>query len=158
MPKIEPYDPTVPRPLPESELARIERMVGFRLPDDYKAFMIRENGGEPEPSTFRYMNQAGPYTDGRVRYFYSIHAGKPSLERAITIYKTPKEHRRMPEEFVPIGADSFGNQICLCVAGPDYGSVWFWDHDNEGPEGAPVRDNLHLIGTSFSDFLERLGS
>ena len=64
---------------------------------------------------------------------------------------------RMPEELVPIAHDPGGNQICIAVAGPKTGAVYFWDHEEEADDDeTPGYDNVYLIANSFNEFLNSL--
>ena len=40
------------RPLSAEDVQAIEAQIGVRLPDDYKAFLLRHNGGRPRPNAF----------------------------------------------------------------------------------------------------------
>lgn len=152
-----PYAPEAPKALTEADVRALEQRLGATLPEQYRAFLARQNGGEPTPSAFRFAHRSGPYTDGRVRYLFSVYDGKRSLEDRNALYKT-RFSKRLPDEMVPIGADSFGNLVCLSVGAGEEGSVWFWNHDNEGQtaSGAPWRENLSRIADSFDAFLAGL--
>ena len=36
----------------ESAIQEFEKLIGHRLPDDYREFLLEFNGGHPEPNTF----------------------------------------------------------------------------------------------------------
>ncbi len=40
------------RPLTERDLADLESELGFKLPQAYRAFLMKYNGGRPEPEAF----------------------------------------------------------------------------------------------------------
>src|SRR5258708_28345592 len=66
----------------DADLAAVERRLGVDFPDDYRAFLLRHNGGVPRPDRFRISREAvDPRMEwGRVTRFYSIGAG-PGLGR-----------------------------------------------------------------------------
>jgi hypothetical protein len=64
---------------------------------------------------------------------------------------------RMPPELIRIGEDPGGNQICLAIKGPKKGSVYFWDHENEAPDGEePWYENVYLLADTFEKFVDSL--
>jgi ankyrin repeat protein len=148
-------------PLTEEKLRAFEERRGITLPEPYRRFLLQHNGGVPEPAHFTYLDEAGPYTDGKVTCFLAIHDGHHmSLEDAIQTFKI--DEKRMPDRIFPIADDESGNQICISVAGPDTGVVYYWDHEHElealadNPEDEPGDANLHKLADDFDHFLERL--
>jgi hypothetical protein len=143
------------QPTNEHEIGELERVLDIRLPSDYRSFLLRHNGGRPEPSSF--FAYLGPYGDSRshecVNRFLALYDGEYSnLKKYIKSYKD-----RIPVDFLPIARDPFGNLICLAVAGPDYGKVFFWDHELEADEGeTPDYRNISFVANSFDEFLNSL--
>jgi hypothetical protein len=139
-----PYQEGAAAALSDRDLDRLERRLQLRLPAEYRAFLGRTNGGKPSRGCFRY--RAGPYGDAKVRYFYSDHAGRGSLERARSILQPPG-YERIPRHLLAIAADAFGNQIVLETDGDRAGSIWFWDHET---------GDLHFVASTLQQFLDRL--
>lgn len=61
----------------------------------------------------------------------------------------------IPNEVIPIGESSGGNQICLGISKATQGRVYFWDHEHEAEESNPL-PGLCLVANSFSDFVKKL--
>ena len=135
-------------PTNEIAIAALEKRIGGRLPEEYRAFLLRDNGGGPDADCFRFADRKGPYTDGKLRAFYAIWDGKHS--RMSHAVETFWEGERIPRELLPIGYDSFGNQICIAFAGPHRGRVYFWDHERETDPASYA--NLDRIADSFDAF------
>lgn len=148
--ELEPIGPAID----ELTVARFERLIGARLPDDYRAFLLAHNGGEPtKRRCFRFADRTGPYTNGAVRAFAGL--GKPQyydLERLHEVYC--EDERRVPTDVIPIAPDAFGNLVCLAVGGAHRGRVYFWDHERETEPAAYV--NMDRLADSFTEFCERL--
>ena len=157
--------------LTEADIAAFEQENKVLLPADYRAFMLRHNGGKPQPADFDYSDGT-ELTGSAVQEFYAIYT-KPETEtglspnlnlaRSLRLLKrmgTP----RMPEELIPIGDDGGGNQICLCVSGEHTGCIYYWDHEMECTgggtyeDGTPITmwDNCHFVANSFTEFLDSL--
>jgi hypothetical protein len=146
-------------PLAERDLASVERELGVQFPADYRAFMVRHNGGRAIPKAFKISWQQGqpPAEDWRTSalswLFFVWDKPEANLLRMNTV--TYKD--RIPEQTVAIGTDAFGNPILLAFGGPHKGKVLFWSSDHEVEEGqTPGYDNVGVIADSFSDFLSKL--
>lgn len=133
----------------EERLAQVEERLGIEFPVDYRSFMLKYNGGEPSPNSFQFKEFDGDYTDSLVLMFLAIDSEKFNLEQEVEIYAG-----RIPDHLVPIAADPFGNVICIAVAGPSAGAIYFWDHEEEGD--VLNNDNVYLIADTFTEFLDLL--
>jgi hypothetical protein len=51
--------------------------------------------------------------------------------------------------------DDCGNRFCLSIESPDFGSVYFWDHEEEEGE-EPTELNLYHVADSFAEFWNRM--
>jgi len=138
-------------PAEEAAIARVERELGIELPADYREFLGKQNGGEPESNFF-------PAGDGfgHVRYLYSAGPTEvediDDLEEAARAYWPPsRPGDPIDPSFLPIGEEDVGNVICLKVRGEDYGAVYFWDHELAVSVGPYTR-----LADSFSEYFEGL--
>jgi hypothetical protein len=135
----------------DTAIASFEKLVGVRLPQEYRDFLVKFNGGEPENAVFRFGNGRASYGDSAVRYFFSITNNSTfSLAHKYEIYA---DAGRIPKGMLPIAADAGGNLVLLALAGSQCGKVFFWDHEVEGLVDNPSSiDNLVLVGDSFDQF------
>ncbi len=134
----------------DASLASFSAVTNVTLPDDYKDFLKRENGGRPAPRKFKFTTRQGRREDGAVHYFFGLHEGlignlKGTLDRF---------RQRIPTGYLPVATDPFGNLILLKVTAPSLGSMHFWDHEKE--EDLPTLKNVSLIAGSFLEFIEGL--
>nr|WP_052421250.1 SMI1/KNR4 family protein [Paenibacillus sp. FSL R7-0273] len=130
--------------LTESRLQDFERMNGVQLPQQYREFLLKYNGGYPKPYYFRISQEQGI---GMVNIFYGIGEMYDNLEKRIDIFDDI-----IDIGFFPIADDSGGNQICLGLTEKYSGNVYFWIHD-EDPEDM---SNMYFIAKDFKEFLEKL--
>jgi hypothetical protein len=137
----------------ESSVAAFESTIGFRLPPDYRDFLLKFNGGEPTTPVFHLPDTKGGYTDSAIRYFFSISDKSTfSLAHKYAIYVG-----RIPQGMLPIAADSGGNLVLLALVGVQSGKVFFWNHDIEGlVEDPSSLDHLSQVANSFSELCEKL--
>ena len=135
----------------EARVSAFEGTLGHPLPDGYRDFMLRYNGGRPTPSSFQLALRSGPYTDSLVDWFLSLHDGELSnLERTVKLMSG-----RFPPDTLPIGRDPFGNFVLIGLRGDTRGKVYFWDHENEAEDG-PDWSNVDLVAGSFDGFMSGL--
>jgi SMI1 / KNR4 family (SUKH-1)/Ankyrin repeats (3 copies) len=147
-------DPAGP-PLTAAKIRDFEKKSGRSLPAEYRAFLLKQNGGRPDRTVFNYEPRKG-HADGSdvVSEFFSIGARRAENDLS---YALETWDQRIPERMLPIARTVFGNLVCLSCAAKDKGRVFFWDHEEEADEGEkPREDNLYRAGTSLSEFMKNL--
>ena len=135
----------------EDRVRALEARLGRCLPDDYREFLLRHNGGRPEPRLFRIPKRGGAYTNSTVDWFLSLHDGQNSnLEKDLHTLRD-----RIPPDTLPIADDPFGNVILIGLHDHQRGKIYFWDHEEE-PESQPDWSNVVQIADSFDQFMREL--
>ncbi|UXP33872.1 SMI1/KNR4 family protein [Reichenbachiella agarivorans] len=120
----------------ENQLVDLENQLGKPLPNDYKSFLLKNNGGRPEPNFFRTLS--GDYeTD--IQFFYGITKGIYSIQDNLFQLKS-----RLPKGKVAIANDSGGNYILLDI---NTNQIFFFDHEIE---------EVFFVSESFTDFVNSL--
>jgi hypothetical protein len=139
-------------PITDDQIKKIENRLRISLPQDYKDFLLKHNGGYPDPDAFIFR-RGEKSEEGAVDRFLAIHDGQhDNLARYLEWYKG-----RLPRNLFPVAHDPGGNLIAISVSGDDVGKVYFWDHDEEVEEGeAPDYRNVYLIADDFAGFLGSL--
>jgi hypothetical protein len=132
------------RKLSEKDIEVFEKENEMLLPEDYKKFLIKNNGGIPTPSTYTCPNNLGynliegdRMSDFGIQYLNSLEE----------IYCLRNDNGTFSENMFCIGEDSGGNYYYISVSGNDKGKIYFWYH--EKADGI----NLYLIANSFDDFI-----
>lgn len=125
----------------------LELIIGASLPRDYKEFMLKYDGGVPEPAAFDIQEESNSSV---VKAIFGLETPlvNSSVKYNIDLYKN-----RIPNDFMPIGSDAFGNRIVLGVRDKWAGKIFFWDHERESDEVGGYYGNIFLISNSFEDFL-----
>lgn len=128
-----------------------EVLIGEKLPEDYKSFLQKFNGGKPESNKFVI---SGTIKSGGVSNFFGL---LESRRPGDLLYEQQPLRDRVPAKFLVIGSAAGGNSICVSLRQDTFGQVFFWDHELEADEGeSPTFDNLFKIGDSFVVFFEGL--
>jgi hypothetical protein len=152
MPTVTTFDdvPTVT----EDDLKAFENKYAFRLPNDYRTFLLENNGGFPSPNCVTF-SEAGRKTASDVFCYFAIGDQRAwaSVEWHLETYSG-----RLPEDTVPVARDSCGNLWLLAVGGGNAGSVFFWDHGSYATFDEKDLANWPRAAESFLEFRARLAS
>jgi hypothetical protein len=136
---------------------KAEQLIGTPLPDAYKQFLQKYNGGRPEPAGFLITWSGQGWAEGwsvnTVDVFFGFKQDDPiNFLDFLNVFSN-----RVPADTVPIGHDPGGNLLLLGFTGPNAGKVFFWMRDYEVEEGqVPDYSNVGFVASSFSEFLEGL--
>lgn len=143
------------KPITEKEINNIEELLVCTFPSDYKNHILKHNGGKCKPNVFSFIEN-DKKSKSNIDWFLAIYNGKyDNLISYINIYKI--EQKRLPKSLIPIAHDPGGNLICISCCEPDYGFIYFWDHEKEGNnEQDDYKENLFLIAKSFNKFINNL--
>jgi hypothetical protein len=144
-------------PAPADEVARFEALIGQALPDDYRRFLIRCNGGYVGGRYwFRGKNPEGREVEAGVHHI----GGFREESHFSLLWARDCYAGRIPDALIWIHDDPFGNAVCLGVAGGHRGRVYFWDHENEPDEdwdgSVESAGNLTLLANSFTEYVAGL--
>jgi cell wall assembly regulator SMI1 len=135
---------SVPALTPEV-LNAFEDEIGGRLPDDYKRFLLKSNGGWNEPTLGLHWNGELHKVPDFCRLLATDEIG---IRRAL------RNLREMNiDGYLPITSTQNGEDICLDFR-DNIGTVWllvyFYEND------VPVDATKVYIAESFTEFLKRL--
>jgi len=106
----------------ESDIAKLEELIGAALPEPYRRFLLEYNGGKPTPNTVDVEGLKGSPTD--VKVLYGI--DRPIAAHCIGWNLTTLAER-LEDGLIPIAGDSLGSVFCLSVRKHDRGAVLFCD-------------------------------
>ena len=148
-------------PAPLDALKRFEATIGQRLPDYYREFVIRCNGGYG----CGYVQFHGPTPDGHAADACMNHVGGFREESYVSLDSNFENYQkyeiRIPWDLIWIADDPFGNAICVGISGVHRGRVYFWEHENEPDPNdwdgiVETAGNIDLLANSFAEFLAGL--
>jgi hypothetical protein len=76
-------------PVSDREILALEKKYGFKLPQQYRAFLLSSNGGRPERTHTRFLDFHGPYTDPIVDWFLAVKGEEHNdFESDYIVYKS----------------------------------------------------------------------
>lgn len=132
---------------------KVEKLLGGKLPKDYREFMLKHNGGRPTKRFVFSFMEYDPETNENFENEVDIYSFN-KLEDIPNFYDNLFSSELIPEHYCPIADDSCGNEILLCVKeGEKYGMIYFADHESFYDDESWV---ITKIANNFNDFLEVL--
>jgi cell wall assembly regulator SMI1 len=141
------------RQLLESDIERFETKNRIQLPESYRRFLLRHNGGVPKQDAFLLSSHREKEMD--VHFFLGIDNEDEHLQLQWH-HDFNLENRTDPifADLFEIAYDSFGDPICLDLSAGRYGAVIFIDV-------VPIwkdctEKDIYVVANSFPEFLEML--
>lgn len=114
-------------------VTEIEEKYGLSLPEEYRAFLCKYNGGDTPDTNYRAGRASttvrGFYGFGDVAFSFD----KMDLQEWIE------------KDLFPIACDPFGNEIAIGLGPEDHGSVYFLDHEEEYKKILVVEDFMAFV-------------
>ncbi|KJS08448.1 MAG: hypothetical protein VR78_18115 [Hoeflea sp. BRH_c9] len=129
-----------------------EQRTGRRLPDDYRAFMRKFNGGRPFPLMFRYQIPLEIYPSDEPVTFLDPLYGWNYVEE---IWDQKVFSAATPPDMIFIGADPGGLELLLSVRPEDHGRIYAWLHSLDA-WGHGGNTRIWPQAASFRAFIESL--
>jgi ankyrin repeat protein len=144
--------------LTEARLAEVEAQFGIRLPADYRAFMLENNGGRPVPSGV--CRKQDPTPDRSCACFLAIDSESGADDWISINHVREGTEPVIPRRLFMIAEDLGGNKFCLSVSGEDIGKVYWWDQEDGFVPMSPHRvtpdmTGMRLMADSFEAFLNQ---
>jgi len=144
------------RPISVEILNTYENKIHVDFPEEYRKFMLENNGGKTELHEINFINKdlydflPESRQSSSVRYFLAL---GDNLEYWMSLeknYDTFKD--RIPTSLFPIGVDDGGSQFCIGITGENKNKIFFWDNEFETEE--PSFYNVTKLTNSFDEFLK----
>lgn len=102
----------------EEKVAKFENSYEIRLPEQYKSFLYRYNGGRTPKTNFKIGRESFD-----LRAFYGLGDVKYSFSDLDDLEIWLKK------KLLPIACDSFGNKIVISLDEGTQGRIFFCDHE-----------------------------
>jgi hypothetical protein len=128
------------------------------LPPDYRNFMLKYNGGRPEPAHFKWRRQGGEWQTSEVYSFYGIDPGRLDETGLDCVRATLNYRSWLPRFAIPIASLDLDNRLLLFTAGSREGQLWHWSASDAGTDLEDVDPEraISFVAKNFTRFLELL--
>lgn len=131
-------------PVSEEALQSLEKRLGAILPEPYRLFLSRHDGGLPTPDGV--VIEGAPWVDTDIQIFFGV---QRELEVSCLRWNKEVFADRIPEHLLPIACDSGNNLFCISLSGEDAGRVSYIDLVANPPVHYPLADD-------FDRFLDQI--
>ena len=139
----------------DADISELEERIDWRLPEEYRDFLLEFNGGRPEPDIADIKGLPGGCSD--VQFFFGIY---PSEEAYSIDWNLETLVERLDDGVLPIACDSGGSVYCLSLHAEDYGVVSYCDLQSvvadyeTAPTFYPVAPNFDAFLNGLYPFVE----
>lgn len=139
----------------EERIKEFEELIGQKLPEDYKKFLIKDVNEIYKRGMYVYENM-----DGQSRKIKAILKNFLTLDKdqEINLFNIFSEHKHeLPKGVVPIATHVTIDYTVISLNKKDYGCIYHWSYKDE-PEviKRPSYKNMYLVANSFSEFTDSL--
>jgi cell wall assembly regulator SMI1 len=149
-------------PAPQDQLEAFEADLGARLPDDYRHFLARTNGGVIR-GWYRFKGRT-PQEETCYAYLHHIGGFREEPHLSLRFHRgcSLSPESGFPHALLWIMDDPGGNGICIGLAGGQRGKVYFWIHDElpdpeEWDGRVETASHVLALAESFTDFVAGIG-
>src|SRR5262245_47792749 len=148
------------RRLSEKQLRAVEDLLcpeaPGRFPLAYRRFLLKHNGGRPEPAHFKMRDSDGKWESSEIYEFLGIDPGRldgPGIVRTALIHRS-----QLPRYALPIADLDLDDLLLLFTAGPREGQVWRWSAGGAERQGWKLdpENNIAFVCGSFARLLKAL--
>lgn len=121
------------------QIAEFEKKYNIVLPDLYKEFLSKYNGGYTPKTKFKVGKISSD-----IRGFYGLGDAKLG-------YDSIESGKWIKENVLPIAMDSFGNYLVIGLDDEDQGKIFFCDHEEGNKKRYIAKDLREFFGECKSE-------
>jgi hypothetical protein len=131
-----------------AEIEKFEELIRAKLPEDYKQFLLKHNGGHPIMDGFKLIQPVNEQiNEAVIDWFYALYDGEAcNIVKKFNTYKN-----ELSENLLAIAYDS-GGRTCLGIKGEEYNKVYYWTTNWSFWRGEEY-NKLYLAANTFSEFI-----
>jgi len=142
--------------LNQDDILVLNRKLISPVPDEYRDFLIQNNGGEPKESTLTFDAKKLGINGEELGYFYGIDTESENIIDTIDNLS-----HVLPKNLIPIVDTPGGNYFLLSVNPNTYGKIYYKDHEVEDSfdfddSKNDLPESMVLVANLFSEFIDKL--
>lgn len=143
-----------------ADIEALEQECNFTLPADYKAHLLKNNGGWPTYTAFLQPDpdEPGKFISREVSEFAALKHGENTLEDNLMMLGGD-----IHDHLVAFADEGGGDLFCLSVGPEDHGSVYYVSHEAYEPpkrkemsQPRKYGEGVYFLAPSFTEFLNGL--
>ncbi len=133
----------------EEDIIKFEKEIKFKLPDDYKNFLLAFNGGVPKDK-YSYFELDEVEECIGLQALYGL-----NVDTDLDLKEWFEEYEEdLLDDCIIIG-HGLGFGFVVLVNSPEASGIYFWDHSFE-LDCTSEDANVYKISDSFNDFINSL--
>lgn len=125
------------------EVEKLEKHYSISLPEKYKEFLLKYNGGDTIDATFKIDKVSSD-----IHSFYGFSSANYYSNFKYLIEKGLLDDF-IDNHYLPIAKDSFGNGILIGIDAKNYNKIAFYDHEKQ---------KYFSFNIDFIEFLKKIKS
>lgn len=142
--------------LTQGDIFILNKKLSLQIPDDYKKFLLKHNGGEPKEYAIKFNENKFRIGGEELGYFYGLETETENILDALDNLQ-----HVLPKNLIPIADTPGGNFFLLSVNKGTYGNVFYKNHEIEdsfefSDSKEKLPESMLLVANSFGEFLEKL--
>jgi len=118
--------------LTNKDLNEFENRLDVKLPDEFKEFYLKWNGGVPSHPY---------YQDVSIQVFAPIKYGDRTIEER---YQKFRSTNFIPDKYIPFGNDGGAWPLCIDLNPSNYGVIYIVPSDS---------DEIYFVANNFGEFI-----
>lgn len=134
----------------EKSITAYETKIGARIPDDYRAYLLSQNGATPAKVDYRMPNE-----NNWIESVAEMSGLGPDDDSRSLTYYLEGDHG-IPEGWIPIAHSGYGDYTVLSVRQEDFGNVFYLFHEVHGYDSSNRSVGVYLLADSFSEWISGL--
>lgn len=133
----------------DQQLELVEKLIGAKLPESYRNFLHRVNGGKPQLNSFlsEFEGNEQRWTMDRFLHLAATAAATNDSEDVVWAYQ--QQNNKTARELLPVILDNEGNYYCLDLGQEFYGRLVLLSRQEPEFSFLPIAD-------SFEQFVDGL--
>ena len=134
----------------EEQINEIERLLKIKFPEDYRAFLLKNNGGVVEKNEENVIQVKNIEEEIIIDVLFGI----VEKEESDICYWNQKMIEDMLKDALIIGDDIIQGFIVMLCSGENKG-IYYWD-DAYNFQNSNDENNMYWIADSFDEFIKLL--
>lgn len=134
-----------------------ETKLHLNLPNVYKTFLLKYNGGSPEECAIDFDGNKLKIKGDDIKYFFSL-GGKKTND---IVFKSLSNDFSIPDGLIFLANTHLSNFFLLSLRNDSYGEVFYKDHEVEDtlpftPTKKILPESIVKVSDSFDEFIANL--
>ena len=147
-------------PCEEADIAKFEEEIGYTLPENYRAFLLKWNGCQiPDEAAFPREGKNFEEVCGFVSHLFGLADPRTQYDLRFEA-RWSLSSKCLPKDVLAIGRNPYTQMIAMSLDGKTCGTVYLWNVMGDLGElpDTPTYEHLEPVADSFEEFFDSLSA